>query len=442
MSNCTTCGGFLRDPFDLSSSSSSSCQCSTGGLVTESSALPSDTCCVSSVNGQVGDVTLTTADIPAAGGYNYYSNTLVAAFLSATFPIVFNTLTGVISHAVSGVTAGTYGSSSLVPVVTVNATGHITSVTTASISSVSIGPDLTAIEALTGTGYLIRTGSNTWALRSLNGASGRIVLTNADGVSGATVIDLASSIVTPGTYGGPLSYPVITVDTYGRVTNVSTQSITPLTTVPPHTHTLGNLSNVDDLVDTAAAMGDTIVWDGSQFTLGSLTASIAYIDNILTQQGNWKFASNSTTDTNQINTIRKLTDVYGSSIVTIHSVLYIGKSELESSIVNTGTFRYASNIALARIPVGFRPIQNINIPLSSIIIGNLYYDTTHVNQFSGTQVFINTSITIKPTGDIYFEFLLGPTGVGSFVSLTSTEHILAPIICTYPIGLPILVHEG
>ena len=83
VSNCTTCGGFLRDPFDLSSTSSSGCQCNTGGLVTEGAALPTDTCCVSSVNGQVGIVNLTTANIPAATGYSYYSNALVAAFISA-----------------------------------------------------------------------------------------------------------------------------------------------------------------------------------------------------------------------------------------------------------------------------------------------------------------------------------------------------------------------
>lgn len=432
MSNCTTCGGFLRDPFDLSSSTSSSCQCNTGGLVTEGSALPTDTCCVSSVNGQVGAVTLTTADIPAAGGYNYYANSLVGAYLSAISPISFNSTTGVISHANSGVTAATYGSSSSVPVITVNATGHITSVTTQSISSVAIGADLTAIEALTGTGYLVRTGTNTWALKSITGTAGQIAITYPDGVAGTTLIGLVATGVSAGTYGGTLSYPIITVDTYGRITSATTQSVSTPSTVPPHTHTLGNLSNVDDVVDTGATVGETIVWDGTQFTLG--TPQVAYIDSTLSLFGSWKFASNGlSSDTNQINTVRRLDDLNGLSVVTINAALYLPSASL-SFIVITGSNRYLAETQIATVPAGFRPTQVVTAPLSAVFNGRNYWDTNHTVQFASLyQIVNNLNIMISPTGVVSVTCFIGADY--QFTTLSTVSHIIVPITVTYPVGL-------
>ncbi len=59
----------------------------------------------------------------------------------------------------------------------------------------SIGADLTAIEALTGTGIPARTANDTWSLRTFQGSSGNIVITNPAGVAGNPVIDLGSTAV-------------------------------------------------------------------------------------------------------------------------------------------------------------------------------------------------------------------------------------------------------
>lgn len=78
--------------------------------------------------------------------------------------------------------------------------------------------DLTALANLSTAGLLIRTGSGAAATRTITGTPGNIILTNGDGVSGNPTINLASGIVTPG------SYSYVTVDTYGRVSAASTDS--------------------------------------------------------------------------------------------------------------------------------------------------------------------------------------------------------------------------
>jgi hypothetical protein len=73
--------------------------------------------------------------------------------------------------------------------------------------------DLGALEALASTGFAARTTTDTWAQRSIaTASSSRITVSNGDGVSGNPTLDLASGIVSPGTY------TQVTVDTYGRVT--------------------------------------------------------------------------------------------------------------------------------------------------------------------------------------------------------------------------------
>jgi hypothetical protein len=64
----------------------------------------------------------------------------------------------------------------------------------------------------------IGAGTGGGTVTSVSGTTGNITSTG-----GATpVIDLASGIVTPNTYGSALLIPVITVDTYGRVTTITT----------------------------------------------------------------------------------------------------------------------------------------------------------------------------------------------------------------------------
>lgn len=60
-----------------------------------------------------------------------------------------------------------------------------------------LDPDLGAIAALSGTGGAFRTGSDTWALRTIAGTAGQISVANGDGVAGSPTISLPADIIVP-----------------------------------------------------------------------------------------------------------------------------------------------------------------------------------------------------------------------------------------------------
>lgn len=80
----------------------------------------------------------------------------------------------------------------------------------------ALANDLGAIEALNTNGILVRTATDTWAARTLTVAStGRLTISNGDGIGGNPTLDLATTGVAANTY------TKVTVDTYGRVTAAS-----------------------------------------------------------------------------------------------------------------------------------------------------------------------------------------------------------------------------
>jgi phage-related tail fiber protein len=155
----------------------------------------------------------------------------------------------------SGVTAGTYGNTTAIPVVTVDAKGRVTSLTTSTISagtplatpSTTVQRDGNAsFAANVITAALIGnvTGNADTASKFLNArtiaVSGDATgSASFDGTTNANIaVTFTNSGVSAGTYGNTTAIPVVTVDAKGRVTNVTTSAIsagtpvaTPNTTV-------------------------------------------------------------------------------------------------------------------------------------------------------------------------------------------------------------------
>ena len=144
------------------------------------------------------DITLATDSLKLSGG------TGVASAISG------DTVTFNLSN--TGVSATTYGSSTAIPVLAVNAQGQITSASTASIST-----DLTLVDDAS-TSATISLATDTL---KISGGTG-----TTSSISGDTVtINLDNTAVSAGSVGSSSAIPVLTIDAQGRITAASTASV-------------------------------------------------------------------------------------------------------------------------------------------------------------------------------------------------------------------------
>lgn len=122
-------------------------------------------------------------------------------------------------------TAGTYRS------VTTDAQGRVTAGTNPTTiagygitDAQPLDSDLTALAAITGTGLIARTGVGAFSARSLAASTG-LAGSNLDGVAGNPTLSIASTGVTPATYGSSTQFPVVTVNAQGQITAVTLQTV-------------------------------------------------------------------------------------------------------------------------------------------------------------------------------------------------------------------------
>ena len=93
--------------------------------------------------------------------------------------------------------------------------------------SLRLTDDLAALEALSGTGFAVRTGNSTWAQRSIAGADGDVAVSNGDGLLGNPTISLKTTGIVADTYVS------LTVDSKGRaVSGAKTQPWSTISNTP------------------------------------------------------------------------------------------------------------------------------------------------------------------------------------------------------------------
>lgn len=152
--------------------------------------------------------------------------------------------------------------------------------------TIALANDLAALEGLSSTGLIIRTGDGTATTRSIAGTSGRIGVTNGDGISGAPTIDLATSGVSAGTF------TKITVDVYGRATVGAQASLSDLSSPSADfDFNAQKITNLADPVNPQDAATKNYVdlttqgLDPKQSVKAASTANIASLSGTMTIDG-------------------------------------------------------------------------------------------------------------------------------------------------------------
>jgi hypothetical protein len=181
------------------------------------------------------------------------------AGITQTAPVIVSTDKGSIrvSHARSGVTAGSYGSSTLIPVITVDDNGHITTATTSAASGL---PAATA----NGQTLIGNTVSGSFDV-ALIAQSAPVIVTNG---KGTITLSHARSGVSPATYGSGTLVPVITVDANGHITTATTAAITGTGAILHQTELDFGATPIDE--------NEFTVTDASISAAALITGSIAY----------------------------------------------------------------------------------------------------------------------------------------------------------------------
>jgi hypothetical protein len=177
-------------------------------------------------------------------------------------------------------------------------TGVVTSVTGTSpvVSSGGTTPAISMPAATTSvSGYLTSTDWNTFnnkgsgTVTSVSGTTGRITSTG-----GATpVIDLTSGVATAGTTGSSTLIPVVTIDTYGRVTSITTASnpqgtVTSVTGTAPVVSSGGATPAISMAAATGSVNGYLTSTDWTTFNnkgSGSVTSVAASVPAFLSISG-------------------------------------------------------------------------------------------------------------------------------------------------------------
>lgn len=235
-----------------------------------------------------------------------------------------------------------------------------------SISGLSL--DFTGVDDSTVIAYT----SNVYVSKPISGDTGQVTITsNATNI----VVGLASSGASNGTYGNATSVPVLTVDQYGRITDVYQQPVV-VPSVSSYQYSAANNTFTIQTAD-AQSFSATI----SQVNSLSVAANLV-VGNTITSSA---FAANdvTTTTTSVSNTLL----VVGPA--TLHSHLYVNGNITASDLtlsgnltvngtvtyINTTNLNVGDNIITlnADLPSGANPIESSGIEVNRGLQSNVHF---------------------------------------------------------------------
>jgi len=215
---------------------------------------------------------------------------------------------------------------------------------------------------------------NAGTVTSVSGTTGRITSTG-----GATpVIDLTSGVATPGTTGSSSLIPVITIDTYGRVTSITTAAAPQGTvTSVSGTSPVASSGGATPAISLSAAYGDTLN------PYASKTA---------------KYVLAAPNGADGVPTFRALV---ASDVPALSYVTSVGGTGTVNGITLTGTVTSSGNLTLGGTLSGIGNTQLTNSTISGVALGGSLFNLTAgtgVSFSSGTTYNGSAGITITATG--------------------------------------------
>jgi len=297
-----------------------------------------------------------TGTLPIAnGGTNGTAAPTAGTIAYGTGTAIAYTAAGTSGQVLTSAGAGT-------PTWTTPTTGTVTSVTGTApvVSSGGVTPAISMAAATASVnGYLT---STDWAtfnakqpagtyVNSVSGTTGRI--TSTGGVT--PVIDLASGVATAGTTGSAALIPVITIDTYGRVTTITTAA-NPQGTVTSVTAGTGLSGGTITSTGTIAIDSTVATLTGTQ-TLTNKTISGA--SNTLTNIGNSSL-------TNSAVTIGTTSISLGSSSLTLGGLTSVALTQDPVSALQAATKQYVDSVVQGLDPkASCVAATTVNITLSA-----------------------------------------------------------------------------
>lgn len=179
--------------------------------------------------------------LPGVGAVTVPAGTTAQAAGATQGQLRYDTTTATVCMSESGAwrNVGTLRSVSVVPPADGVTVVETNPTTDSVVFTVGLSGELAGVQAMSSNGIAARTTTGTWTTRTIQGTSGRVVITNGTGIAGDPTIDLAASGVAAG------SYRSVAVDSFGRVingTNPTTIAGYGLTDAQPLNTNLTNLS--------------------------------------------------------------------------------------------------------------------------------------------------------------------------------------------------------